>query len=128
MKTDSYILHAPSEGVSANLAHICREGGLGENILRAGMNQDSFTFLIASVACTLAKQDQGPEQISAVLRSISAANASAASQALAKCEIEWDDAPLAKDGKSKMRQSVSDYWKSLGAGRTAAPSLKVLGL
>jgi hypothetical protein len=93
-------------------------GGLGESLVRNGLNQSSFALFVAKVAERHIKAGRSADQLADVFALLSACNASAARQALGDCSLTFEGEKL---------QSVSAYWAKLGGGK-AAPNLAMLDL
>lgn len=103
--------------IAAALAKLCAPGQLGEPLVRSGCSQGAFCLFTARLAAAQLAKGKTTEQLAEIFELVSAANASAAKQALATCALRWEGAD--KD------QSVEAYWNSLGGGKSA-PNLSVL--
>lgn len=131
----SYKLESTGGGkVSAALAKLCSQGELGEALLRSGVSQDAFCLFLARLAAQKLAAGKTPEQLADIFLLVSGGNASAARQALGRCELVFE--ALTKDGESILddkgeptweskKQSVEAYWNKSSGGK-AAPNLSLL--
>lgn len=131
----SYLITSNGGGkISAALAKLCAEGELGESLFRSGISQDAFCLFLARLAADRLAKGKTPEQLADIFLLVSGANASAARQALGRCELQWE--ALDKDGNSILdkdgdptwdvkKQSVEAYWLKASGGK-AAPNLSLL--
>lgn len=129
-----YQLTSGGGKISAALCQKCQPGQGGESLLRDGLSQESFNLFIAREVRKMIAAKLSDEQIADILGLLSASNASAASQALARCAIRW--ALVDKEGKQSKDDkgvllweaneiSVGKYWEKTG-GSKAAPNLSAL--
>lgn len=118
MKNTPYTLESDGGKIAAALAKMSQVNGLGESLVRSGVNQSSFTLFIAKVSGKFIRAGKTDDQLADVLGLLSAGNASAARQALGGCTITFD---------GEKPQSVEAYWGKTG-GAKSAPNLSVLDL
>jgi hypothetical protein len=135
---------AGSSKIEAALCMFCQPGGLGETLVRNGCSQSQFAHFVAKMAhYQLVEKKRDVALLADLFEQLSACNASAAKQALAKCMLTPADDETAKaialqkkkDGHSTKPLSPEDYknaegiyiasalefyWKSQGGGSKAA--------
>lgn len=99
--------------LSANLAHLCAQGKIGEMLITSGATQSAVASFAAKLALAIQAKGGKEAEITAAFEQTSVCNASALKQALAACTIEVEG------GKP---QSVEDFWKSKG-GTSSVPSI-----
>ena len=117
---------AGSSKIGAALAKLCAEGQIGETLVRNGCSQGAFALFVARLAhMQLVDKGKTAEQLAEIFELVSAANASAAKQALGNCNLYSEDiCKTDKEGKLQP-MLVETYWKSQGGGKSA-PNLALL--
>lgn len=122
-----------SSKIAASLCKLCADGAIGSSLIREGCSQTAFSLFIARLAHQqLVEKGKTAEDLAVMFDMTSAANASAAKQALQDCMLTTDEethiAVLGKNAKNKEGAlnpfSVLSYWKSIG-GIKAAPNLAI---
>lgn len=100
-----------SSKIAAALAKRCSHGEAGEFLVENGLNQANFClFLSLEAVRQLMEKNKSDRELADVFQLLSAGNASAARQALADCQIEFE---------GEKPSSVSAYWLKQGGGKTA---------
>ncbi len=118
MKTYTLAPNGASK-IAASLCKICSPGQPGESLIRDGFNQSTFTAFLANISMRHFAKGRNEAQLAQLFTQVSAANASAARQALGGATL------VADGGKA---QSVEAHWgKAGGAAIAVDTSLLDLG-
>jgi hypothetical protein len=107
--------------IAASLTKVCECGGLGEPLIRNGLNQGTFAKFLANWAkASLESSGGDTDKLALQLERLSATNCSAAQKALGDVTIEVE-------GAAKP-QSVSAFWGKVAQSGSAAPDTSIFEL
>lgn len=119
-KKNYTLAYSGNSKIAASLTKVCAQGGVGESLIRNGLNQGTFARFLSHLAHKAVDAGRTETELAAMFERVSATNASAAQKALG-------DVELTLEGAAKP-MSVSAFWGKLPASEGGAPDTSLFDL